>query len=512
MRRQPIDRCIFLTWVAFLTFGQVVRADWRTDSGFGALQLELGVNLPTGAGVEVLHVEANSTTSAPYDYLPEAGGPGDFSGSGMFSGKTFHPLSGAGLASGHAFAVGSHIYGASSMSSGVTSIHAMRAQDYFDGVLSLVTPSVFPGKVQNHSWIGNATVSAIRKFDFMVNRDQPIVVVGLNNGSGTSVPPLLGESYHAISVGVRNGEHSRNGTILSDGPQRMKPDLVVNESSTSLATGGVSSAAVLLCAGATQSGLTHAARPQVIKSILVAGASKSALPAWRRTATNKPYDSVWGAGELNIQNAWRIQAGGVHSASNTVEVPVRGWNYAVATTAHRYFFSVPAGALANRFSAALTWHRTVNALGTSSTVPNLSLKLFAASSFTPSALPIDQSVSTVDNTEHVFYRHLPAGQYMLEVTASTTDTAYALAWEAQIAQGPPLTVTRQPTQVVIAAAELDPFVTYMLQSSENLTDWADETAIRTADMTPSFTYSWNLPTGGSVVRRFYRLSWLSPRS
>ena len=34
-------------------------ADWKSDIGFTALQNELGVNLPTGAGVKVTQVEAS---------------------------------------------------------------------------------------------------------------------------------------------------------------------------------------------------------------------------------------------------------------------------------------------------------------------------------------------------------------------------------------------------------------------------------------------------------------------
>ncbi len=59
------------------------------------------------------------------------------------------------------------------------------------------------------------------------------------------------------------------------------------------------------------------------------------------------------------------------------------------------------------------------------------MKLYAASGFTLGAL-VDQSVSAVDNVEHVFQKDLAPGRYALEVTAATTKISYGLAWDAQL--------------------------------------------------------------------------------
>src|SRR6185503_19146696 len=40
----------------------------------------------------------------------------------------------------------------------------------------------------------------------------------------------------------------------------------------------------------------------------------------------------------------------------------------------------------------------------------------------------DQSVSPVDNVEHLYEPHLPPGRYVLEVTGDQTGISYGLAW------------------------------------------------------------------------------------
>ena len=131
--------------------------------------------------------------------------------------------------------------------------------------------------IQNHSWISygyteNNTPSevdsiiafhneAIRRLDYAINRDQFIACVGLNNGNNTTVPSILASSYNAIVVGNTNGSHSRGGTPAApinssgitghDGPGRLKPDIVANDSSTSSCTPQISSAIAFLSGIAT---------------------------------------------------------------------------------------------------------------------------------------------------------------------------------------------------------------------------------------------------------------------
>jgi hypothetical protein len=44
---------------------------------------------------------------------------------------------------------------------------------------------------------------------------------------------------------------------------------------------------------------------------------------------------------------------------------------------------------------------------------------------------VDQSVSTIDNLEHIFLRSLAPGRYVLEVTTDTT-WDYAVAWDIHL--------------------------------------------------------------------------------
>jgi len=491
-------------------------ADWRDDIGLTRLAAELGPAMPTGAGIPLLQSEANNITSPP-NYLPQTGGPDPFGGSGPFAGKTFHPESGAGTELGHAGSVASYFYGTYiGVATGAVEIHNYTALDFINRLTVGTAPEVFPGRVQNHSWAGSfgstsVDTDAIRAFDFMINRDARIATIGI---SGGSLQPLLGDTYHGITAGMRSGNHSISGT-LTDGAGRMKPDLVVNLDATSYAAPVIGGAATCLLQGAIASGNANAEKPQTIKAMLLAGASKQNLPQWQRDSTAEPYDDVFGAGELNLANSWHILQAGEQAFSTTTEVASRGWDFATTTNnaaGRRYFFTIPAGSIAETFSAALTWHRSLtNIAGNyTSSLTNLTLKLYAASGLTAGAL-IGSSTSTVDNVEHLHLYNLPPGQYLLEVTATANNRDYALAWEACLGEGPKLTVTTMTaSSISFSASTLDPFVTYTLESSPDLTTWTTEHTFRTADTAPAFQSNWQ-DTSPAPGKQFYRLRWTPVR-
>lgn len=512
MRRHAASPAILALFAALAA----ARADWRDDIGLTQLAAELGPATPTGAGIPLLQSEANNIESPP-NYLPATGGPDPFTGTGSFAGKTFHPQSGAGTELGHAVSVGSYFYGSYyGVASGATEIHNYTAGDFLSRLISGSSPETLPGRVQNHSWAGSygsttADAKAVRAFDYMVNEQGVIAVAGI---SGGNLAPLLGDIYHGITVGVRSGNHSTTGT-LTDGPGRMKPDLVANHEQTSYAAPMVAGAAACLLQGAIASGNANAEMPQTIKAILLAGASKQNLPQWQRDADAEPYDDVLGAGELNLHRAWHILQAGEQAHSTTVERASRGWDFATTTSnsaGRRYFFTIPAGKVANTFSAALTWHRDISNFGGNYThsLANLTLRLYAASNLTAGAL-LSTSSSSVDNAEHIHLYNLPPGQYMLQVSATQSGPYYALAWDARLGDGPLL--ASQPLAggaVQLSASGLDPFATYTIESSSNLTNWTVEHTFRTADTTPSFTYSWQdaAPAPGG---RFYLLRWTPVR-
>ncbi|MBB5034959.1 hypothetical protein [Prosthecobacter vanneervenii] len=504
---------------ALLLAGQgLVHADWRDDIGYTQLATELGASVPTGAGVILLQSEANDQTSPP-NYLPQAGGPGAFAGASPYAGITFYAESTAGVVLSHAQSVAYYYYAnGSGISQGSTEVHVYTATDFLNRLYTGTSPPTFPGRVQNHSWIGSTDATTdpqlLRSLDFMINRDGTLVAVPLNNNTDP-MPALLGNNYHALTAGLRSGLHSRGGTN-TDGSGRMKPDLVVNVGETSYASPTIAGSAAALLQSAIATGNANAQKPQAIKAQMIAGASKQNLPQWQRLSTSAPYDAVFGAGELNIRNAYYIQQAGQRGYSTSTEVPSRGWDYNTTTNnaaGRRYFFSIPAGRYATTFSAAITWHRSItgfNGGAYSSSLSNLDLALYASTNFTPGASALYTSASTVDNVEHVFAYNLPPGQYMLVVTSATNNRAYGLAWDAQLGGGPALAPQFSGSQWQLAASSLDPYLSYTIESSPDLVSgWTTELTFRMADTTPAYTYTWQPPQSAS--RYFYRLKWTPVR-
>jgi hypothetical protein len=420
--------CLFL-----LLFSAVpARADYKDDIGLTALQSEIGAGAPTGAGVTLSQVEALDSGS----YAPDPN-------HGELAGKTFTLKSGASGASGHATSVARNAYGLTNgVAPGITDIDVYEAGNYYGtGFLktgsAFAAPAIETRRIQNHSWIayGGAAQEATRRLDFAIKRDGFLAVVGLANVI-TNVPDLLAHSYNAISVGKPNGLHSRDGTRF-DTAGRIKPEIVSPSAfnATSYSVGAVSGAAALLMETADKTaGLENArTNSEVIKAILMAGATKSEFPTWSRTTT-QPLDLVYGAGELNIQNSYHILAAGEQAASASSTVGLQGWDFAAtAGTNALYFFDVPEGFVLTNFSAMLVWNRNVfdNNPGPTfdpqATLANLDLRLYAATNFALGIL-LDSSVGTNDNVEHIFQPQLPTGRYALSLTWDLTGHDYAFAW------------------------------------------------------------------------------------
>lgn len=412
------------------------RAGYAEDIGLTALRAELGAAIPTGAGVGVSQIEA-SLSSTSLIYLPDTAHP-------EFSGKTITTKSGTTInvspISSHATTVGIFYYGSgSSLSPGVSTIDVYEANNWvYGGFLKTGTtsaPLVESRKVENHSWIGTVDnggvtdVEILRRFDFIIQRDDFLAVVGVNNGSGSSVPALLANAYNILSVGLTNGDHS-TGSSTVDGAGRVKPEIVAPQGATSFSTPLVSSAGALLRQNAPTAG-QHAV---TLKSILLAGATKDQFANWSRTTT-RPLDAHHGAGQLSIFHGYHLLAAGQQAASGTASVANRGWDYNTTAAAGRlYFFDIPAGDIATRLSAVLTWHRIVADTITgpiwgnpSSSLADLTLRIYRANGFTKDVL-FDESASSVDNLEHLYEPTLPPGRYALEVTGNQTGITYGLAW------------------------------------------------------------------------------------
>lgn len=426
-------------------------AGYKDDIGLTALQAELGANTPTGAGIGVSQIEAPAGT----DYSPNPSDP-------EFVGKTFTLKSGASAGFGHATVVGFGFYGLTiGMAPGITQIDAYDVNawlqtGFLHALNSTAAPAIETRRIENHSWIGSAGATAtdldiLYRLDYAIQRDGFVACVGLNNMNTNPVPELLGHSYNAISIGVPSGQHSSGGTTF-DTPGRIKPEIVVPSDyfATSYSCGVASGAAALLLQTADASPALVNARTnsEVIKALLLAGATKGQFPTWTRTPT-QPLDLTYGAGQLNIQNSYHLLKAGEFAASSSVTVSNRGWDFATSSaTAARYFFDVPTGYALTNFSSILTWNRTVTDSNPGATftmvvsIADLNLRLYRATNFTLGVL-LDSSVSTIQNVEHIF-TNLGPGRYVLEVSSVTAGTDFALAWGGSL-QAQITTAANQPS-------------------------------------------------------------------
>jgi hypothetical protein len=439
--------------------------DMKVEIGYASLLARLGANVPTGAGVVVSQIEA-ATMGDGSAYMPNTA-------DGQFASDSIFNETGLAGTSGHATNVGQNFYGSQSIAPGISTEHIYSAGDYLGAGLLRAQSSQAPltaiGKVHNHSWKldydGNPANNAaeeslaldvIRRLDLLVDRDGTVVVTGVDNGGGTDMPLGLGNAYNVIAVGNSAFASSSTGGSTLDTLGRTKPDIVApgktvgGTSTVSRATARVSAAAALLVDAAD--GNADALRPEMIKALLLAGATKTEFDLnnntptgtdnWTRTAT-QPLDLRYGAGELNIDNSHQILTAGQFSPTSTGLVGSTGWDFSPAGgTTKTYYFSVAPQADFDSLSIILDWNREI-AFSSGTLTPSLAdldLKLYQAA-FNPSSQQyqiagsaIDQSIATIGNVEHVFQQDLNGGIYAIQVTSSQP-WDYALAWQSQVTAG-----------------------------------------------------------------------------
>lgn len=425
-------------------------AQQKADIGFTSLQERLGGSMPLGIGVSVTIVEA-----------PD--GSGNYrlnTADAQLTGKTFEfPSGGSTAVSGHATTVGRYLFGTQSLAPRIgATVDGSTVANYevnnwlLSGFLNVNNSSLLPAvetrKLVSHSWVGNlgnATddTLGLNRADYAVQRDGTIATYALNNDSGTPIPALMASTYNGIVVGLSNGNHSR-GTTTVNGSGRQKPDIVVPTDATSWATPTVSSAAGLLVQVAgTTGGLGNGQRQQVVKSLLMAGATKAGpnLPgtwSWSNSST-QPLDSIYGAGQLAIEAAYDILTAGEFNASNSSLAGARGWDFGLAssTVPQRYFFDVDQSLAGGSLTASLNWQRIMSAVDTqpgpgvsysfSGTLANLDLRLYSASDFSLGSL-LAESISNDNNTELIWAQGLTPGRYALQVSSNTNSVDYGVAW------------------------------------------------------------------------------------
>ncbi|GAB5404209.1 MAG: hypothetical protein Aurels2KO_24400 [Aureliella sp.] len=403
-----------------------------------------------GTGILVGQVEAPDGSN---NYLPNAG-------SAEFFGKTITDGSGTNAGTnGHAQSVGIRQYGNStSISPGVTSITGYEANDWINRVLGFDTdpgtageqkavPSAQNFSVMNHSYIGNGLTSSSateynRRMDLVAERDNVTMVVAANNGSANATPQLFAPSYNSITVGLTDGTHSHTPTSVN-GSGRLKPEIVAphgtmpSNSFTSFSTPVVASAAALLRHKGSNMGGGNAIRNEVTKAVLLAGATKDEFSGWSNTPT-QPLDGTYGAGELNIYNSYHILDGGEFDGgaieAATLDVAARGWDYeANLADAASLYYNFEVTSPSAEASVILTWNVDISDAGgildyDTLNLANLDLRLYDSSSSFLGSL-IGESISTIDNTEHLYLQGLTPGDYTIAVNSTSGSTDYALAWQ-----------------------------------------------------------------------------------
>ena len=412
-----------------LQFGTGANAqnpEWSAATGWDDLMQELGSNAPSGSGVTVSQVEAPTGNEG---YQPDS-----TSNEYLNPDKTFTDLSGLNnLVSVHANGVGSVIYGNnSSIAPGVVDVYLYEANDWLNNGLGFAgngNPAPHPYSVQNHSWIANGqpvgiVTSLLGRADFLANQYNLNIVVGVGNTAGANTPQLLAHGFNSISVGVTSGDHSFQPTTLL-GAGRRKPELVAIAGSTSFATARISALASLMREATAG---TNAENNEVVKAILLAGATKTEFADWDQTQ-ERPLDDVFGVGEANIYNSYKIfEAGEVDGAAAPTEFGgSEGWDFESIEAGGTRSYIIEITEPAAHMSVVLTWNRQINdgaanpdLFSPQAVMPDLDLLISSdgAAQF---------STSTVDNIEHIYLTDIQPGQYFV-IVSSNRDADYSLAW------------------------------------------------------------------------------------
>ena len=428
-------------------------ADQIAEIGYDDLVARLteaGLPVPDGGGLNIGQVEAIDGGYAP--------DPSNF----QISQTNLDLQSGATGNSTHATLVGAYFYGRTfSPCPEVDTAFIWEANDFIgSGFLKYGTSSTPASldasiKAFNHSYIfsfssTSANLQVLRRADFAANSSKALWTCGVNNGATTTTPVGFAGMYHALAVGLTNGNHSHTDTgVGADGIGRMKPDIVAPATQTSYAAPMVAACGLLLYETREMTPEladdSSSAFSQVIRSALLAGAVRNedwtnldASPI-ERGVTARPFDEIFGAGVVNIDRAHRIYTGlrqdGESSlpAADTLVGPA--WDFESMSQGealwHRFTLTQPADEIA----IAASWNRTVPSTFASSAMPNIDLELYRIDGGSATPLRGEGAVafgggnvvseSAVDNHELLHVTGLPAGEYAVRALRNDLVSASA---------------------------------------------------------------------------------------
>lgn len=530
-------------------------AEFRTYSGWDDLWARYAGLLPSGAGVTVAQVENN---------VPDKT---------RFSDKsiTLDPSGALPNADGHASTVGKILYGTPyyedwgttveyGFGRGISDIVAYNGQAFKENVMRVqfgndTRLSGLPAwnlgirdvlNISNGFGGGNEA-NAIRALDHLIDSSNVLACTahsGNQLGAGVLTNEgLSGNLWNSIVVSQNLPfiQHWNGANYEKVGGNfRVKPDLVTadyiggrNGGASSWGTPTVSSGAAFLIEAARKNGMPDATTNYVMKSILLAGASKQGLitPVWSGgtpgsgtitgTDLNTPYtyttnppaqplDRMYGAGMFNINNAFTILTGGRQTAGVMTNKPIgwaRGTNLTSAV-AHDYGFTVTTPK--PDFCAVLTWNRHITENGTSaynSNVSNLKLELYNAA-----YEMLASSDDPGNNVEQIYLPGgLPVGSYHLKISSpSATAENYGLAWRTECpkATAPQIALQRQSGTTMRVAFQGVPKQPHSLFYSPNLQSggWSFLSTLR-PDNDGNVVVD---DTGAAADKGFYRLYYTKP--
>lgn len=431
---------------------------WSPKQRIGITMVEKAIKrqTPIGRNVQVGHVEGTQKK-----YLPDIKSP-------SFKKVMIRAASGRSEHDSHATMTARIIYGPQGLAPGIRDVHCYSPYHWLrDGYLRAGTadpPVMDDRRLFTHSWIADAETESdiqqatevLRRIDYLVDHRNLIMVVGVNNGGDTPVPAVLSSAYNVIAVGSGKGESS-GGFTRVDGKGRCKPDLVGPSLKTSFATPMVTALAARLLETADRMTkdtdeeapnnpdgparlVPPAARSELIKAVLMAGAVKP--PSWQ-PHPEKPLDEHLGAGMVRFDNSYVIHASGQFAPGRLVGR--RGWD--VRSLSHDGTVSYPfvAGAPMGEYSLMVVWNRRVDGrvitdLQTDqprwiddARLANFDLRLLRIDSNGSETVIVD-SLSTVDNIEHIYLPEIDKGRYRIDLNRTDRhqeEWEYAIAWRLE---------------------------------------------------------------------------------
>jgi hypothetical protein len=388
-----VDRFFALRFVGLGSFA--LQRSGRSSCLFiGLLAVVLTATVAQGITFNVLQVEAdyvgNETDGLQY-------APVNFAGSTTLAsgGVTYHALSSPGSGtvstySAHAAIVRSRLLAADGPANPVTDIWCLYAGNFLNNYVGTAAPAsnaFRPStvgnniKYVNNSWVTSyttteANIDAVRRLDYMIHREDLV----MTNGAVSPWPgptPLLWASRNSIAVrGTQGFDFSDATGIGKRHADLWGPKAGTADDFSSYETPGVlGSAAGLVKAADTYSlnwnNGTNGLRHEVVKSILMTGADKTAFTAttggfgsWTNNGVNN-LDNDDGAGRVDYAQSLAVLDGGPRTLATvtgtTISAPIvttaiAGWNYDSVLNAGSKALVIDANAgQLSKLTATLAW-------------------------------------------------------------------------------------------------------------------------------------------------------------